>query len=244
MKTLVFSSIAVATFLLVGWQHQQLSHLRAENTSLMQSASEADRLKADLAQSAGMEAQDADEIARLREENHDLLKLRNEVNQLRDARATFEKVSAENQRLQEQVRTAAKINAKQAPMQPILIRVDSLYDRGLNTPENAMQTFFWAERSGNVDELSRCMAPEHWSRIYGSVPEQDRKSLIDGMRHSLDGIFSIEIFARRELDTDTVQLGVQTHDKDGVLRNRIMFTFSLRRGEWVLGIGNINALNL
>ncbi|HWD94788.1 MAG TPA: hypothetical protein VG938_20835, partial [Verrucomicrobiae bacterium] len=137
MKILIISSMAVLGFLLVGWQHQQLGYLRAENATLEQSADEASQLKADLGKATGDEAQDAEEIARLREENHDLLRLRNEVNQLRDARATFEKVSAENQRLQEQVRTAAKANAKQAPMQPILIRVDSLYDRGLSTPENA-----------------------------------------------------------------------------------------------------------
>src|ERR1700743_3582088 len=200
MKILVFSSVAVVGLLLVGLQHQQLGHLCAENATLEQSANEASQLKADLARSTGDEAQDAEEIIRLREENHELLRLRNEVNQLRDARATFEKVNAENQRLQEQVRTAEKSNAKQAPMQPILTRMESLYDRGLSTPENAVQTILWAERSGNIGGLSRCVTPKRWAQIYESIPEQDRQHFIDNLRHNLDQIISIEIVARRDLD--------------------------------------------
>ena len=94
MKALIFSSIALVGLLLVGLQHQQLRELRTENATLQKASAEASRLKADLAQSNGDEAQDAEEIARLREENHDLLKLRNEVNQLRDARWQWEKWSA------------------------------------------------------------------------------------------------------------------------------------------------------
>ena len=77
MKTLIFSSLAVAGILLVAVQHRQLGQLQAENGPLQQASTEADQLKADLAKSTGNEAQDAAELERLREENHDLLKLRN-----------------------------------------------------------------------------------------------------------------------------------------------------------------------
>jgi uncharacterized protein YdcH (DUF465 family) len=238
MKILIFGLLGTVGLALVALQHQQLGRLRAENATLASAAAEANQLKADLAQSSGTEAQDADEIARLREENHDLLKLRNEVNQLRDARAQFEKVSAENQRLQAQVRTAANSNAKQAPMQPILIRVESLYDRGLSTPENAVQTILWAERSGNVEELSRCVTPKRWSQVYDSVPEQDRQRFIDNLRHNLDQIISIEIVARRELDATTVQLGIQVHRRDDPKSDmKGAFTLVLERGEWKMPDG-------
>jgi myosin heavy subunit len=220
MKTLAFSSIAVATLLLVGWQHRQLGDLRAENTTLKQSATEASQLKADLDKSAGMEAQDADQIDRLREENRDLLKLRNEVNQLREARATFEKVNAENQRLQEQVRNAVKTNAKQAPLQPILIRVENLYDRGLATPENALQTFWWAQHTDNGDAMSRCATPESWARFGGN-------------HHDFDTVTAIEIVARRELNATTIQLGLQVHAGNNSFRDaKVAVTLVLQGGEW------------
>jgi hypothetical protein len=242
MKILVFSSFAAVGLLLVAWQHQQLGHLRAENAALGQASTEADRLKADLARSAGLEAQDTDEIDRLREENHDLLKLRNEVNQLRDARATFEKVSAENQRLQEQVKSAAKTDAKQAPMRPIHIRMDSLYDRGLGTPETAVQTFLWAERSGNAEELSRCLTSERWSQILHSVGERNGQNFVNNLQHNLDRIVSVEIVARRELNADTVQLGVQVYEREGAPPGKGVFTLHLRAGEWTLDITEKNGL--
>src|SRR3954471_262239 len=142
MKTLILSAMGVAALLLVGWQHQQFGRLRDENATLEQASAEASQLKADLEKSTGNEAQDAAEIDRLREENRDLLKLRNEVNQLRDARVQFEKVNAENQRLQA-VHNAANANGGS---RPITIQLNSIHNRGLRTPEDAAQTFFWAQR--------------------------------------------------------------------------------------------------
>ncbi|HEX4264733.1 MAG TPA: hypothetical protein VH597_10380 [Verrucomicrobiae bacterium] len=242
MKIPLFGSCAVVGLLLVGWQHQQLGHLRAENAVLEQASTESDQLKADLARSSGLEALDVDEISRLREENRDLLKLRNEVNQLRDARATFEKVSAENRQLQEQVKTAAKTNAKQAPMQPILIRIDSLYDRGQGTPENAVQTFLWAEHSANAEALSRCLTPERWSQILRSVGDGNKLTFVGSLQQNLDHIVSVEIVARRELNADTVQLGIQVYERQSVLPGKGVFTLHLRGGEWTLDITNKTSL--
>src|SRR5689334_22688207 len=108
MKTLIFSSLGIVGLLLVGLQHQQLRELRAENATLLQASAEVDQLNTDLANATADEAQEDDEIARLQEENHNLLKLRNEVNQLREVRVQFEKVSAENQRLVAQAKAATK----------------------------------------------------------------------------------------------------------------------------------------
>ena len=243
MKMLVFSSVAIVGLLLVGWQHEQLGHLRGENTNLAQAAAEADQLKADLAKSTGMEAQDGDEIDRLREENHDLLKLRNEVNQLRNAQAEFEKINTENQRLQSLVKNLAKTDAKNAPIKPIMIRIDSLYERGLGTPENAVQTLLWAERSANAEELSRCVTPERWSAILQSVGDGNRPTFVQSLQQNLQRIVSVEIVARRELNADTVQLGIQMYEKDGVPnREKMVFTLHLRAGEWTVEITDKNSL--
>ena len=74
--------------------------------------------------------------------------LETQVNQLRDVRVQFEKVSAENQRLQSLAKNAAKTDSKQS-MQPVTIRIDNLTNRGLNSPEDAVQTFYWALRERN-----------------------------------------------------------------------------------------------
>ena len=225
MKILIFSSLAIAGILLVAVQHQQLGQLRAENATLEQASTEADQLKADLAKSTGNETQDAAEIERLRGENRDLLKLRNEVNQLRDARVQFEKVSSENQRLQSVAKSAPKAQPKERTMQPIVVQMASVYDRGQATPEFALQTFYWAQRERNSDALSRCVTPQSWTGF---------REYLDGWRRqNLDQIASIEIVARRDLDATTVQLGVQIHNTGNPQYGRkIIVTLVLQDSDW------------
>jgi hypothetical protein len=233
MKILVFGSLGLAGLLLVALQHDQIGRLRAENASLAQSAAEANQLKADLAKYAGAEAQDAtEEIERLREENRDLLRLRNEVNQLNDARAEFSKVSAENQRLQLALKNTPKPQTKQKGIESIVIRIDNLYDRGLSTPEAAMETFLWAERDGNTDELLRCIIPEHAREIrntYGGA----------GQRQNFGNTVSVEIVARRDVDANTVQLGLEFHLGDNPAHDtKTVVTLKLRGGEWRIDLTN------
>lgn len=240
MKTLIFSSIALVGLLLVGLQHQQLGQLRAENVTLEQASAEADRLKADLANSTGNQAQDPEEIARLREENRDLLKLRGEINQLRDARVQFEKVSAENQRLQTQAKSAAPTDAKQS-MQPVTIRVDMLFNRGQASPDDTIQTFYWAVRERNSDMVSHCVTPRSWSQF---------RDYVNGwQRQNFDDVASVEIVARRDMDPTTVQLGIQFQEasspqgydsfrhvvipaRQGGVGRKFIVTLVLQAGEW------------
>jgi hypothetical protein len=224
MKTLIFSSIALVGLLLVGLQHQQLRDLRAENATLQKASSEASQLKADLDKSNGDEAQDADEIARLREENHDLLKLRNEVNQLRDARVQFEKVSAENQRLQSLAKTAVKTDSKPS-LQSITVRIDNLSNRGLNTPEDAIQTFYWAQRDRNADTLQRSVTPQSWNNF---------RDYLDGWRRqNFNDYASIEIVARRDVSATTVQVGIQIREANNPQYGpKIIVTLVLQGNDW------------
>ncbi len=221
---MIFSLIAIVGLLLVGLQHQQLRELRNENATLKQASAEANQLKADIDKSTGDQAQDEEEIARLREENHDLLKLRNEVNQLRDARVQFEKISAENQRLVSLAKNAAKTESKQS-MQPIVVRMDSLINRGTSTPEDALQTFYWAQRERNSEVFSRSVTQRSWNNF---------KNYLDGWRRqNLDGILSIEIVARRDVDATTVQMGIQLHNAGNPeYGQKLIFVLVLQGNEW------------
>ena len=226
MKTLIFASMALVGVLLVGLQHQQLRELRAENASLQKDSAEASQLKADLEKSNGNEAQDVEEIARLREENRDLLKLRGEINQLRDARAQFEKVSAENQRLQAQAKSVAKTDSKQT-LQPVTVRIDMLFNRGQATPEDAIQTLYWAIRDRNSDMLSHCVTPKSWSQF---------RDYVNGWRRQqFDNVGSIDIVAQREVNATTVQVGIQlnpTAAYPDMLGQKIIVTLVLQGNEW------------
>jgi len=240
MKMLILSSAALVGLLLVGLQHQQLRDLRAENAALQQSSAEANQLKADLANATGDVAQDEDEIARLREENHDLLKLRNEVKQLREARAQFEKVSAENQRLVAQAKAVAKSQPKES-MRPITIRINNLVNRGWGSPEDAMQTFFWAQRERNKDTFQHSVTPKSWKDFRGDLDDDSWQNF-----HSY---VSIDFMARREVNATTGQLGLQFQEapipqhydsfrhvtipaRQGGPGRKVIVTLVLQGGEW------------
>ena len=227
MKTLALSLLAVAGLALVGWQHQQLGQLSGENVTLQQSVVEANQLKADLAKFNDAQAQDAAvEIDRLHEENRDLLKLRNEVNQLRDTRAEFQKVSAENQRLRSQPRPTPQSVVNQTLIQPIVININALYDRGFNSPEDAVQTFYWAQREGNADALARCLSGQNVQFV--------RDYFASGQRRNLDHIVAIEIVARRELRANSLQLGVilKTDSADRQWDKNLILTLTFQGGQW------------
>jgi len=225
MKALIFSAMAVAALLLVGWQHQQLGQLRSEKAALEQSSAEANQLKADLAKSSGDETRDAEEIDRLREENHDLLKLRNEVFQLREARVQFEKVSAENQRLQSLSKSSSAKGESKQSMQPIVLRMDAIFNRGMSTPEDAVQTFYWAQRERDSGTFSRSVTSRSLNNFRG---------YLDGWRQqSLKNIGTIQIIARRDVDATTVQLGLQLQQAENPqYGEKIIITLVLQGGEW------------
>ena len=90
----------------------------------------------------------ADEIARLKQENLELLQLRNEVRQLRDRQAGFANVRAENQRLRAALAGGPR---------PGLIKAEAFANAGFSSPEATIQTAFWALQSGNEAAYRQCM---------------------------------------------------------------------------------------
>jgi hypothetical protein len=235
MKTLALGLLAIVTTALIAVQHQQLGQLRTENASLQQASAEADQLKADLVKSTGAEAEAEDEIARLHEENRDLLKLRNQVYQLRQATTQFEQVRAENQRLQEVAQNNRTREPKHVAFQPIVIEIQNLTFQGLNTPEAAVQTCLWAQREGNADALYNCYVPERQAEIrtrYGNMQWQ---------RQNIPSGITIEIVARRDVDPNTVQIGVQVSSNNGsISEKKMLFSLKLRNGEWKLDADSLN----
>src|SRR5262249_14141656 len=148
---------------------RQATQLSAENAGLKQAAAEAEQLRVEASPTnSSSDREVADEIARLREQNRDLLKLRNEVGQLRAAKTALEKPARGNASASAQPGAAPET----AVQLPILIAPETMSNLGLSTPEAALQTFLWACREGNVEVLTNCIVP---SRVRQSeVPEANQ----------------------------------------------------------------------
>lgn len=101
------------------------------------------------------------EAAALRAQTTDLAKLRNEVSQLRTRQGELAAVRAEH----EQLRRAKEIGApipREVP--PGFIPKEQLRNAGLETPEDAVQTFFWAMREGELAIMLQSLSPENEER--------------------------------------------------------------------------------
>jgi hypothetical protein len=138
------------------------------------------------------------EVVALRDATRELPKLRNEVGQLRVTRIELDRAREENARLLNAKQTGAPI-PREAP--PGFTSKERLTFAGFSTPENAVETFFWAMREGDVAAIFEAMSPENEDRVRfeQSTPEyreelaQKFRSEVQMMKHFND--FTI---ARRE----------------------------------------------
>jgi hypothetical protein len=88
-----------------------------------------------------------DEAIQLREQTKDLPRLRNEVTQLRVRKGEMDAARNERAKLMAAKQTGAPV-PRETP--PGFISKDRLTNAGFATPEDALQTFFWAMRDGNL----------------------------------------------------------------------------------------------
>lgn len=156
MKTVV-ALVAIAALAALAWKENQTAgQLRSENAQLTALRTEADKLRADLAVVTNPPAA-TDETARLTEENRDLLKLRNEVRQLRENKAEYDRLAAQNSGLRA-AQSAASGN--EPPMKPIFYSADSLRNAGFGSPSDSLQTLFFALKQRDPDAFLQCFAGE------------------------------------------------------------------------------------
>jgi hypothetical protein len=233
MKLLLFFLSVVLLVSLI-FQHHRAGQLRAENAALFSEAAERDQLQASFSEhSVPFAAQAGEaEIARLRDENRDLLRLRNEVRQMREHKAEFATLRAENERLRAK---AMESTAHQKPYQQIHIAKENLSNQGFLTPEATVQTYFWARRVGDMGVLSSSLVDGQWAALQRGNPDI-RRLAKEITEHSAE-IIAIEIVARRSLAPDMIQLGVQIRTAHRVNKTTLMLRqFGV---EWKLDVDTL-----
>lgn len=171
-----FITLAFAACILVAftWQRKALSQLRQQNETLLQAQQEAARL-----------ALENEELPKLRAANTngrpsaaitDLLRLRNEVRQLRAAQPELDRLRAENERLAAEINSGITAPQRLSEMEGFLAK-KSWSNAGFDTPEATVQTFFWAIREGDLARMAECMPPngQYLLRLMEQGNEQERE---------------------------------------------------------------------
>jgi uncharacterized protein YdcH (DUF465 family) len=238
MKHAILVGLVAGLFVVVAFQHRQVNRFRADNERLAEAATEVEQLKGAVAQFASLPTVDnaTTEIARLREENHDLLKLRNEVSQLRRQKSEFDKLRAENERLRDLAKKA-NASSSQGSMKPILTRKENFSNQGFRTPEATVHTFFWARRQNDVQALSNCLLPESWNAaIRGNAGLLEGGHFVPYLAEQFAKTTAIGIVARRNLSGEVVQLGIEITFDGNPGSQKVALTLKRTGDDWKLDL--------
>jgi hypothetical protein len=154
--SLVLLAIGLAT---VAWERKVLDEQRREQGILLAAKEEADRL---LRENDELNAQQNAATNPGQEAHTELLRLRNEIRQLRLMPQEAERLRADHTRLAAQaVSSGPKLSESEG-----YLAKESWAEAGLGTPEAALQTFLRAMRDQDLPRLLSCLT-EQGSRALG-----------------------------------------------------------------------------
>ena len=221
---LVASALAMMFF-----QRSAISKAREENHAIHQNQEESARLKSENDRISDLRNQNL-EIAGLHTANEDLLKLRNEVRQLRGQVPQVANMRAENQRLASEIKSMAEGKAPHLSEMEGYVAKETWSNAGFTTPEAALQTFFWAIREGEFAQFADCLTRDERQRLEKSLAQNPRKEQwlrnlqdkvgldrMEGYRIAErervveveDVPFDSKISAKQHISEDKVVLGIQ-----------------------------------
>lgn len=190
-------------------QRNTIATLRQEHETLLAAKAEADQLAAESGELASSTVSPAN-LEALRVAHGELLSLRNEAHQLRGQQKELDALRSENQRLAAQIRQGVA-PAKSITEMEGFVAKESWANAGLATPEAALQTFFWAMREGNVQQVLACMCPREQDQLMKELeraPEDERQKMVADLSLLTRGK-GYRITDRKENSEDQVTVGLQ-----------------------------------
>jgi RNA polymerase sigma factor (sigma-70 family) len=143
LKTALGAALLAAAVTVPLLQNKSLNQLREENLALRQQAR---NLAQQRAENERLLQSSAGELDRLHRETADLARLRGEVTSLRRLNGELAKA--------ESIKQAARTGEK-AAVAGRFIPTAELVDAGLDSPEAALQTFFWAAFTSNSNRVEQ-----------------------------------------------------------------------------------------
>lgn len=227
----VFAILVLAVLgAIFAWERAAIVMLHTQNESLRADKLEADRL-----------ADENRDLPRLRARhpavadrggNAELLRLRNEVTELRAQQVEIQRQRAANQRTSEELKAGRFTPRRLADMEGAVPRGQWSF-AGFATPEAAVQNFFAAIATADPEQIMRCMAPEDAEGLRKQMakdPEGMRKEF-EQQFGKLGNVSGYRITGTRSKGTDKMEVLVQ------VVADGQSMPLSFRRvdDEWKLG---------
>lgn len=223
--TIFLASLAAIGTAAVVWQRLSCADLTRQIRAAPATSSESN-----MAPSSAMNSELEEETAALRAQTRELPKLRNEVNQLRAKQNEVMTARAEHEQLVRAQQSGARLPREVAPG---FISKEQLRNAGYETPEDAIQTFFWAMREGNFELAMQSLSPEEreLARLERLSPEkraQEETNFKRDVQETMEHFNDFTVARREQLSDDTVAL----HVRSSISTNTSKFQLKRFGAEW------------
>ena len=191
--------LCVATLCAVFAQRSQLKDLRADPQRLLADQSAAGELTPPPSASLPEPSLATEPVPR------ELLRLRNDVARLRARRRELAGVSNENEQLRLQVMTSSN-SASGVAVPSGYIRKSQARMAGYATPEATVESFLWAIKSHDPQNLKQAITPESRRAL------QQQTSSENGLAEffkAMDALPGIQVMSHQALSDNTAELQLQ-----------------------------------
>jgi hypothetical protein len=189
--------IAAATFAAINWRKAAL--FQADNESLRARIDTLETEANQSTQTADLVKTSAD---KLRTQTGELAKLRGEVTQLRTVATNAAALTAENQRLRQQLqaRGSAVPPAQPSPLEAYAGRDqfprNSWNFAGYNSPEAALVSAIWAMREGDPKTYLNSLAPDEQQRVAQNWQGKSETELAEKHKNDVAAISGLRVLGR------------------------------------------------
>jgi len=208
MKTISVVMVLVILGALLAWERKNINAMAAENQALQTEKIEAERLAEENRQLASV--RDAPPASADAGAHTELLRLRNEVRQLRAQQTELEKLRAANQRIAEELKSGNFSPRRLAEVEGSVPREKWTF-AGFATPEATIQTFFAGLTTGDPEQIIACMAPqaaEGFRKQLAQDPVNTRKQFMEEFQ-KLGQSSAFRITDTRNTAPDKMEVKVQ-----------------------------------
>jgi len=185
IKRLGLAIVSVGVLAVIIWERNVIADMRGQNDALRQLQGEVAQLETQRSELEKLRAVSGNQPAS-GANGSELLRLRNEVRQLRAGRSEWDKLKAGNARLAAEIQSGA-VTQKFSEMAGYLAK-ESWSNTGFDTPESALQTFFWAVREGDLAQLAGCFPAndrQYLASLTQAGREEERERTLEEFRQMI-----------------------------------------------------------
>ena len=200
---LSFLAVLAVFVVMIAWVRERATTLDRANAALQRKVEDLERER-DLEKS--LKASSAN-VGLNQNDRLELMRLRNEVTQLRASNQAISKLEAENGRLVAELQNL-RAQSSSSDRQPSIERAQWNF-QGYATPEAAYMSAMWALKEGQIDTVLASFTPEERQRFETDNQGKSPEEIADRLKSQIDSVSALRVAGQRQVSPTEVVLETQ-----------------------------------